>query len=72
MVVASLLEISVFVSEGATIPLTHRFNTFYMNKMLKIVVKFKKLVQNIQRTLDLPPHRKGLIKPILDRPVYCL
>ena len=41
-------------------------------RVLKIVIKFKKEIKNIQRTLDQISHRQEQICPILDCPVHSL
>ena len=50
---------------------TPRFNTLTY-KVIKIIIQFKKLDQNIQRYLDKTLRRKEQICPILDSPVHCL
>ena len=47
------------------------FNTQH-TKDLKIVIKLRKLFQNLQKAFDLAPQRKGQIWPILDWPVRSL
>ena len=42
-----------------------------MNNVLKIVIKFNKLVQNIEKTKDKSLSRKERIWLILDCPVNC-
>ena len=42
------------------------------NKIFKMISKFKKLVQNIKRTMVQISHRKKQIWTVLDCPVYCL
>ena len=44
----------------------------YLNKIFKIIIKLKKLVQNIQRTLNQMPFRNERIWLLLDSPVHCL
>ena len=42
-----------------------------MNKIVKNVIQFKKLVQNIRRIVDQTLHRKVWIWQILNCPAYC-
>ena len=42
-----------------------------MNEILKIAIKFKKLVQNIQRLLDQTPHRLELGTDLADFGLPC-
>ena len=43
-----------------------------MNDIFKIFIKFKKLIQNIQKNLKLTPHRKEWIWTILNFAALCL
>ena len=43
-----------------------------MNEIVKIVIQFKNVIQNIQRNLDQTLNRKERICPILDHPAHFL